>query len=1000
MSDHGARRGPEKPYKFLDSYGLDDAPIFFGREREARVLLSDVVVNRLVVLFAPSGTGKTSLINAGVRPRLHQKGYETFFIRVNQDPIASAIAKLREHPALASMNGGSFRAKLERAVETLTKPIVLFFDQFEEFFIYVLRPDPAAGRRFIDDVAHLYRNRDSGVHLVFSMREEFFVEMDVFRDDIPTIFHNESNLRLRPFSPDQAREAIVQPARVFGADYEPALVEQLIEDLSATASAEHRSDAALIEPAQLQIVCDLLWEQHSGSITLEQYRKLGGDSRRNVAQQVLYERIERAFESLGSAEEFDLLARLLLELRTTQGTKYVRDVPGLVRALSTGAPEVSETAVRSLLDLLDRSHFIKRSRRDALEVVELSHDYLVSQLDELARRVRLIRPRRKLAETLQLMSHGTLATQEQLGEAAAAVPSATLTADEGWFLFASALHCGYVPDVWFKIAAARGADVWHKLQQLVADPAEPIARLSHVIDLCERILRGSGVADADHAFAVLDAAIERDDLTIEAQEALAKLGGVPKPGIPAAAADRLIAFLDRTLETGRVASSAVVALGRIERPQSVHLLQRALRRDDLSFEAQAALAVSTMALTPEIASQAIDVLCDFLDERLGHGRVFPGALQPLARVETRRSIQLLERALREEPLASAAKSALERLAASAVADIQKGARAALSRGFRRGTTPVSDAPPSMVRSDFAPASPRRPVSQSSASESVLAAIAQFVQRSGCVMLAGAGVHAPPPAELAHLYPQPERPPLRAELLRQLAEYGHFDLDVRDELSPSRVLELFEYRFTREKLIAFLKESLVQGRRPSPIVRAIARLPFRVFLTTNVDRLLETALVEAGKSPVIVTFDKTRSPQSERVELSDGAPLVVKLQGDLDSKLVLTDDDFTDFVFDMAGEEGLPPVVRRELSQSALLVCGMRLNDYRNRFVLRSISRLTSGLRRSGLYAVDPFAGEEILDMIERSYKGRIVREDLWQFVPALLERVTGDTELLNATRSA
>ena len=52
---------PDSPYKFLDPYGFDDEDLFFGRDEEIKVLVADVVVSRLVVLFAPTGTGKTSL---------------------------------------------------------------------------------------------------------------------------------------------------------------------------------------------------------------------------------------------------------------------------------------------------------------------------------------------------------------------------------------------------------------------------------------------------------------------------------------------------------------------------------------------------------------------------------------------------------------------------------------------------------------------------------------------------------------------------------------------------------------------------------------------------------------------------------------------------------------------------------------------------------------------------------------------------------------------------
>ena len=82
--------GASSPYKFLYPYEYRDEKLFFGRDEEIKLLVADIVVSRLVVLFAPTGTGKTSLINAGVRPVLERRGYATFYVRVSKDPVRSA----------------------------------------------------------------------------------------------------------------------------------------------------------------------------------------------------------------------------------------------------------------------------------------------------------------------------------------------------------------------------------------------------------------------------------------------------------------------------------------------------------------------------------------------------------------------------------------------------------------------------------------------------------------------------------------------------------------------------------------------------------------------------------------------------------------------------------------------------------------------------------------------------------------------------------------------
>ena len=377
------------PYKFLDSYEPEDQGIFFGRAGETEILLADVVVSRLVVLFARTGTGKTSLINAGVRPLLADRGYETFLVRVRQDPVESLRTLMLEDPAVGSLEPGTLAEQLQGVAAALRRPVVVFFDQFEEFFLYLVRRRLSDARQFVSDVAELLDDESSGVHIVFSMREEFFADMDIFRDEIPTIFHNDSNLRLRWFEREQAREAIVKPAG--GVEFEPALQERLLDDLAAEQDGVLR-----IEPAQLQIVCDTLWRrQIDRRIGLDQYVELGGDGAGSIPAEILKLRLEDEFEKLGTPE-LDLLERLLPQLRTRRGTKYMRDLDTLQSSLSAD-PSVLE----ALIDKLERSRIVRKDKRGDLLFVELAHDYLVDRLDELRDRVSEIVPRRALRAAMQ-----------------------------------------------------------------------------------------------------------------------------------------------------------------------------------------------------------------------------------------------------------------------------------------------------------------------------------------------------------------------------------------------------------------------------------------------------------------------------------------------------------------------------------------------------------------------------------------------------------------------
>ena len=77
-----AAAAPRAPYKLFDYYDLEDRGLFFGREEEVARTVGEVLSRRLLVLFAPSGSGKRSLINAGVRPKLEERGFATVTVRL------------------------------------------------------------------------------------------------------------------------------------------------------------------------------------------------------------------------------------------------------------------------------------------------------------------------------------------------------------------------------------------------------------------------------------------------------------------------------------------------------------------------------------------------------------------------------------------------------------------------------------------------------------------------------------------------------------------------------------------------------------------------------------------------------------------------------------------------------------------------------------------------------------------------------------------------------
>ena len=173
------------PYKFLDYYEANDADIFCGRDTESQIVTRLVLSHRLFTLFGPSGAGKTSLLLAGVAPRLTAEGYRTVYVRTLDDPL-SAITS-----AVAGLIGQAARPMdsdladwLEHALAPDDK-LVIVLDQMEELF---LRVGSVARGRFFAALAGVSARPLREVRIVFSLREDYLARLDEARSLLPDIF--------------------------------------------------------------------------------------------------------------------------------------------------------------------------------------------------------------------------------------------------------------------------------------------------------------------------------------------------------------------------------------------------------------------------------------------------------------------------------------------------------------------------------------------------------------------------------------------------------------------------------------------------------------------------------------------------------------------------------------------------------------------------------------------------------------------------------------------
>jgi WD40 repeat protein/DNA-binding SARP family transcriptional activator len=259
------------PFKGLAPFELADAEFFFGRERLVDELVARLAETPLLAVVGPSGSGKSSLLRAGLLPAL---GYESVLIRPGKQPVAQLAA------ALAEIAPG------ER--------LVLAVDQFEELFVESVAENER--RRFIDRLVEAAWDADRRLLVVIALRADFFGRLAAYIELADLVGPN--HVLLGPMSPTELRRAIQGPAERTGLEVEPALVDALVDEVAGEAGGLPLLSTALL---------DLWRERDDHSLTLDAYARTGG------VRGAIGRHAETAFRSL-TEDEQQVARRIFLRL--------------------------------------------------------------------------------------------------------------------------------------------------------------------------------------------------------------------------------------------------------------------------------------------------------------------------------------------------------------------------------------------------------------------------------------------------------------------------------------------------------------------------------------------------------------------------------------------------------------------------------------------------------------------------------------------------------------
>jgi SIR2-like domain len=286
-------------------------------------------------------------------------------------------------------------------------------------------------------------------------------------------------------------------------------------------------------------------------------------------------------------------------------------------------------------------------------------------------------------------------------------------------------------------------------------------------------------------------------------------------------------------------------------------------------------------------------------------------------------------------------------------------------------------------------------------------VADIVAKGRCILFLGAAVHACPPDNLPYAYPASERPPLGAAFSELLAARSGFSTRLPKEPPSSylqRVALDYEIQFGRQALIEEIRKAVDDGKKPSPVVRALAALDFPFVITTNYDPLFEQALRANGKKPALSIYKKNEGSGNEETtdnypgqdDPSPDRPFVLKLHGDVEKpeSIVITDEDYIQFVLRMSDKEAYHPVpimFRERFVRWSTLFIGYSLMDYNLRLLFKTLRWKVDMSSAPPTYSVDRSPDPLILNVwqSQRRYIN-FIAQDVWAFVPDLYRRIKGE----------
>ncbi len=388
-----------RPNPYVGPRAFKTGEKLHGRNRELSELRNLLIAERIVLLYSPSGAGKSSLVYAGLIPALIEEGFQVLPVsRVNLEPpknlastegfnryVYSVLASFdealpeKQRMPLKELAKTSLQDYLEnfkipspavaQGIEDMPpmEAEVLIFDQFEEI-LTTLPTDLEGKSAFFTQLGAALRDRRRWA--LFVMREDYIAALDPYLRPIPTRLRN--TFRLDLLGAGAALDAIKLPPAQHKVTFTEDAARQLVDDLRRV--QVQRPDGSMeiqpgphVEPVQLQVVCFRLWQNLSADdreITVEDVAQVG-DVNESLGEYY-------AEKTRSVSQETGVTKR---EIRVWFDEKLITESGIRLQVLME--PERSGGLDNRAIRMLEDAHLVRAEKRRGTTWFELAHDRLL-----------------------------------------------------------------------------------------------------------------------------------------------------------------------------------------------------------------------------------------------------------------------------------------------------------------------------------------------------------------------------------------------------------------------------------------------------------------------------------------------------------------------------------------------------------------------------------------------------------------------------------------------